>query len=604
MSIPKETIDTIRERARIEEIIARYIPTLKKKGQNYTGLCPFHKEKTPSFIVSPEKQIFHCFGCHEGGNVFTFISKIERINFPESVKLVGSIVGIDVIDKKNDKKNNHLNDLNRINTYAMKVYQAFLKSYDGERALEYLLERGINEKSIDTFQLGYAPESWNFITNKLKSKNANLEHASNIGLISNKDKNGGKHYFDRFRDRVIFPIINQYNTVCGFGGRVIDKNEPKYLNSPDSEIYKKRQILYGFNIAKTEIIELKRVIIVEGYLDVIGCHQEGIQNVVAPLGTALTEEQVTLLSRYAEEIILLFDADNAGIKASLRSIEILDNINIKVRIANLPEDDPFDYIQKKGVREFMAIVESAVNPIDFRINQIMNSSNNLEKLQKLKMIFEIIKTIDFESEQDEYLKKLSSSMNIDYISLKNDFNKHAKNKNNKPIEVTNKNEVQTKKDFKYKSYKDLIILLCNYPELIEKAMVDFTESEMNNSVLKNIFSNLIKEYGDDENFKVDKLFNIFTDGEEKNFLERNLIKNFNIDSPGTAYTEIYLNIKLFDIDQKLEYFAKQIKVEKNSENITEYLTEIEVCKREKEKLSSYLYNLHDNKKNEKKIASF
>ena len=310
--IPEETIETVRTRARIEEVVARYVPSLKKKGANYFGLCPFHKEKTGSFSVSPAKQIFYCFGCHTGGNVFSFIEKVENLNYPQAIKFVGKLVGIEVRDEDSRPQDTTMEDCFRINEYAAKVYQSYLMSAEGVFGLEYLTGRGVTEDAIQSFRLGFSPDSWEFLTSKLTAVGADIKKAGMMGLVGVKENEGHTRYYDRYRGRIIFPIIDQYGNIAGFGGRVTGDGEPKYLNSPESQIYRKRTILYGYNLAKQEIAQMKRAIIVEGYLDVIGCHQSGIRNVVAPLGTALTEEQVRLLARQCEEIILLFDADSAG----------------------------------------------------------------------------------------------------------------------------------------------------------------------------------------------------------------------------------------------------------------------------------------------------
>ncbi|MCU0822314.1 MAG: DNA primase, partial [Spirochaetes bacterium] len=374
MSIPRETIDLIRDRAQIEDIIKRYVPSMKKRGANYIGLCPFHKEKTPSFTVSPEKQIFHCFGCQAGGNIYSFISKIEGLNFPESVKFVGNLVGIRVDEDKKDENTGEYKKLKDINNTAAELFHNTIKTEQGKKGLNYLLKRGVTKESIIEFKLGYSPDSWDFLTSYLNNKKIPLNLASEAGLLSISDKGGDKkRYYDRFRDRVIFPIFNRRNEIAAFGGRILENGEPKYLNSPESRIYQKRRELYGFNIAKEHISSLGRAIIVEGYLDVIGCHQAGVKNVVAPLGTALTSEQVRTLSRLCSEIVLLFDADSAGINAALRSIDVVKDININLKIAVLPDGDPFDFIPRKGIREFMIVVDQALSPVDFQITRIIKS---------------------------------------------------------------------------------------------------------------------------------------------------------------------------------------------------------------------------------------
>ncbi len=371
MPISRDTIDIIRDRSRIEDVVQRYVPSLKKRGNSFIGLCPFHKEKTPSFTVSPEKQIFHCFGCKAGGNVFSFVSKMERLNFPESVRFLGKLAGIEVREERDDGRGDTLDYLRRVNSFTVETYHQALLSEQGKTAMDYALRRGLTAESIREFRLGFAPDSWSYLVDRLARKNVTLAMAARLGLVAESTKGQAGRYYDRFRNRLMFPIFDSRGEAIAFGGRVIGEGEPKYLNSPESDLFSKGNVLYGINVAREHIIELKRAIVVEGYLDVIGCHQNGVKNVVAPLGTALTERHVEMLSRYCTEIILLFDADSAGLNASLRSLGVAGEKNVDVRVALLPEGDPFDFITGRGVRPFMAVVDSALQPVDFKIQRAL-----------------------------------------------------------------------------------------------------------------------------------------------------------------------------------------------------------------------------------------
>lgn len=589
MIIPRETINLIRERAPIEQVVKRYIPSLKKRGNNYVGLCPFHKDSNPSFTVSPEKRIFHCFGCHEGGNIFTFISRVEGLNFPESVRFVANLIGINISQYEYQRPPDHRKFL-ELNEIALKLFRGAIRSNTGRDACQYLHQRGVKESSIEDFRIGYSPDSWNFLTNHLRDKNVSLQEALQIGLLNLSEKDDKKHYYDRFRNRIIFPIISAKNEIIAFGGRIIGEGEPKYLNSPESEIFKKRAVLYGLDIARKFISEFKRAIVVEGYLDVIGCHQEGIRNVVAPLGTALTVEQVELLSRLAQEIILLFDADSAGIKASLRSLDILKDKNCNVKIAVLPEEDPFEFIRKKGVREFMSVVDSPIEPVDFRIQQVISEHGN-NKLNALLELFRVIEELAYETERSVYMKKISSMLGIDENSIRTDFKKFLRKQNLSEIYRKEAITQSTKIDFLNKSYRELVLLLCYYPQLVEKAVMDFSESEINDPVARNIFMQLIELHSSGEEINIDKMFDFFSEGEEKVFLENSLLHSTKIENPNEAYTEIYINVRVYQIDNKINKFAELIKKANagNTVTVKEYLTEIEVLRREKEKLAAYIY---------------
>lgn len=585
MPIPQQTIDEIRDRARIEDVVIRYVPSLKKRGANYVGLCPFHKEKTPSFTVSPDKQIFHCFGCHAGGNVFTFISKIENVEFPESVKIVGKIYGVDVNDyfEKGENDKNQL--LIKINEYCSKLYSAYLMSDNGIKAVDYLLSRGINNESIDKFKLGYAPDSWDFIKNHLSKKNISFDDALITGVISCKKETN--RFYDRFRDRIMFPIENRYERVVAFGGRVLYDGEPKYLNSAETPVFKKGEILYGFNQAKSAIRDCKRVIVVEGYLDVIGCSQVGIQNVVAPLGTALTASHLSFLSRYAEEIVLLFDSDDAGKKASIRSLSLAKGVNVNIKVASLNEGDPFDYAIQKGARPLMAIIDNALNPIDYEIEYVLRNSKSESVVERLKKVFDIIKEVEFEVERDYYLKKVASALNIDLNSVIKDFKKNTDiqlfpNKKNNGAPASNRSI-----SFGDRTYLDLIILLVNFTDLIKKAIMDFSENEIADELIKSIYCKIIS-VSDDENIETSKLFDMFNVNETE-FINKYMSDTYSVEDEDAAYTEIYINHELYKIDNKINFYYSKINNDKS--NSIEYLTEIEVLRREKEKLRNYVYNV-------------
>ncbi len=587
MSISKATIETVRDRAHIEEIVKRYVPSLAKRGKNYLGLCPFHKEKTPSFTVSTDKQIFYCFGCHTGGNVFTFISKIEKLNFPDSVRHLGNLLGITVEEESSEKKDTFFAQYKKINQEAARQYHRYLKSPAGKTGLDYLLDRGVNMASIEQFGLGLAPDSWNFITNHFQNLKVNPENLLSAGLISVSDKNNQKRYYDRFRNRIMFPITNPREDIVAFGGRIIGNGEPKYLNTPETEYYKKGTILYGFPQARESISELKRAIIVEGYLDVIGCHQNGVKNVVAPLGTALTVNQIDLLLRYCTEIVLLFDSDSAGVKASLRSIDLLEERNVDIKIAQLPFGDPFEFLNAKNVREFMAIVDSALKPVDYKIHRIISLNKSGDKIKVLKSLFPILREIRYETERTHYLGLISRQLSINESDLRSDYSRFFKGAVPERVADTASSGKGEKIDFLARGYRDLVILLINYPELMEQAVIDFSEYDIADPVAGSIFTRLCEFYSKGEPISIGRFYDIFQEGEEKVLLDKTVFKEFQVISPMDVYTEIYINIKKKQIEDKLKGYFDLIQMKGSN---PEYMAEIEVLRREKEKLSSFIYN--------------
>ena len=587
MFISSETLDLIRDRVRIEDVVKRYVPSLKKRGKDYVGLCPFHQEKTPSFTVSPEKQIFYCFGCHAGGNVFSFISRVERLEFPESVKFLAAQIGIEINDERKGERS--LRDgICRLNREAMDIYHRFLASSAGRRGLEYLKGRGIHESGVDAFMLGFAPDSWDFLARSLKSKRMDLRLAEAAGLIRPRRKGDGD-YYDVFRNRIMFPIFDSGGAVIAFGGRTIGDDPRKYLNSSESPVFKKKNVLYGLNMAKDALRELDRAIVVEGYLDVIGCHEAGITNVVAPLGTALTAEQIELLSRYCNDIVLLFDADSAGMRAAFRAIDVARDVNVNLRIGMLPEGDPFEFITARGPRELMAVVDRAKPPADFRIERIMESLPAIGRVNALYQMFGVVRDLKLETERSVYLKKIASLLGVDETSVRADYRSFLVRRGlarpDRAAAEIKKAEARSESlDFYTRSYRDLVRLVCHHPELVEQLVLDYPVNDIPDELSRNVLKKIIDCYYSDETFSIDKIFDFFTSGTEMDFLNALINSEGAVQNPTAAYTEIYISLKLKEIDDKIDAYAASIDAS------PEYITEIEVLRREKEKLAQYLYN--------------
>lgn len=582
MRISKEIIEHVRERARIEDIAQKYVPSLKKRGRNYVGLCPFHKEKTPSFSVSPEKQIFYCFGCHSGGNVFTFLSKIENIPFHESVKRAADICGVH-IEFDTDKTSGSVETIRRLNQYAMNYYCNYFYSSEGRAGREYIFNRGVNEESAKKFKIGMSPDSWDKLASALVKNRADMDVAEKAGLVG-KSKTG--NYIDKFRNRLMFPIFDRTGNVVAFGGRSVNsEQQPKYLNSPESEVFQKRNVLYGLNFAMDEIRQMDRAIVVEGYLDVIGCHQYGIKNVVAPLGTALTENHIRQLSRLCNEIIMLFDSDSAGVNASLRSIEISESFNVDIRVAALPDKDPFDFVMNHDVRELMIHIDKALKPADFRIINTIEANRGKNPVSILKILFGIIENIELLSERDIYLKKVSELLKLDENSVRGDFSTYLKTRN--VVDRTGTPGV-VYLDYETKIFRDLITLVLKYPEIAGDVIIDFSGESIDDQVAAEIFGVICRLYQDENELKIHKIFDFFPDGLEMDFLNSAIQNETSIEDPKAAYTEIYVNLKLHKINKKITDYAEKIKA--SGSDRLEYLAELEILRREKEKLTSYMYN--------------
>ncbi|MDD3726520.1 MAG: DNA primase, partial [Candidatus Ratteibacteria bacterium] len=345
----------------IVEVISEYL-SLKKTGRNFKALCPFHQEKTPSFIVNQEKQIFHCFGCGEGGNVIRFLMKIDNISFPEAVQIAAKKAGVKVVPYGYNKNTGDEGEkIFKANEFAEECYKELLFSPQGRRALDYLIGRNLTEKDIRRFHLGFAPGTKDYLVNKIIEKKLEKRNFINAGLIN---KEGDT---DTFRNRVMFPIFDIRGRIVGFGGRALDEEQqPKYLNTGENEVFSKGKLLYGIHQAKTPIKEKGFVFLVEGYLDVIKLHINGIENVVAPMGTSLTDEHLRFVKRFTERVLLSFDSDEAGINASLRNLESILKMGFETKICMLPVNfDPDRFIDEYGIEAFKKAIGQAMDFIDF-----------------------------------------------------------------------------------------------------------------------------------------------------------------------------------------------------------------------------------------------
>ncbi len=596
VALSQRIIDTIRNTLRIEDVIARYLPDLTRRGNNYIALCPFHKEKTPSFSVSADKQIFHCFGCHAGGNIFTFVMKIENMSFPQAVEHLAAIANIPLENgsDKNGKKDEKAL-YSRINRYTAEVYHRYLCSDAGQGALAYIKGRGISEETIRQFKLGYAPEEWTFLRDRLSSKGISYEMAERAGVLIKSSKKDS--WYDRFRDRLMFPIASVQGDVIAFGGRVIEKGEPKYLNSPENELFQKRYNLYGLDIVQAEIRTLRRALIVEGYLDMIGLYQGGIHNVVAPLGTALTVEQLTLLSRFCDEIVLLFDGDSAGKKASVRGAAFAHQIRAQLKVASLPENgtDPFDYIKQKGSRMLMSVIDSAVSADEYLINEIVDNQG-LAVRQRLASLFTHIRQIELKTEQQRLLEYAASRLHVEPQALLSDFKSETS-----PAAVLAQ-KVQVKENFEEKTITELIRLLFMSPELIKKAVIDFSDISFKGALADRILKKIFHLYESVEELTVDRLFDYFTEEGELSFINETLAFDNQYEDVDSVYTELYLHYRLYLIDKKIEFFTGELRKDRSDASSADLLAEIDIWRREKEKFVHFLSSRET--KGHKKVLTF
>ena len=426
--IPDELVEEIRARSDIVEVISDRI-LLKKSGANYKGLCPFHSEKTPSFTVSPAKQIFHCFGCNEGGNVYQFVMKIENLSFPDSVLFLARRYGINIVEQKVKGVNSsQKNILYEVNGMAAEFFQRQLSDLpQGKTAKEYLRKRGINEDIIESFKIGYASSLWDGIQQFFKKKGISADIQNNAGLIKERENGGG--YVDRFKERVIFPISDSEGRTVGFGGRVLNDTDsrPKYLNSPETLVYKKGNILYGLHITKDSIRKSKEAFLVEGYFDLITAYQHGIKNIIATSGTALTEDHARLLRRYAETVTLVFDGDEAGSNASNRGGIVLLNGGVKVKVIPLPPgNDPDSFIRGKRGEGFLSIARESKTFMEYIINKAVAESDlkSLDgRIGCINSVLPFLSIINSPVEKSIYLSLLAGRTGVSEKAIMDEMNK-------------------------------------------------------------------------------------------------------------------------------------------------------------------------------------
>ena len=374
--IPAEFIEEINSRLDIVELISSYV-ILKKQGRNYVGLCPFHSENTPSFIVSPDKGIYHCFGCHVGGNAIGFLMAIENLTFPEAVEKLADRLGLQMprqeISPAENARIKARKDYFQIHKLAVNFYQEYLWSKAGEEARQYLAARGLTPEIVKKFSLGYAPDKWDSLLNFLQAKGYSQKQLLAAGLITLKDGLSATKSYDRFRNRVMFPIWDFKGQVVAFGGRIMstEKNQAKYLNSPETEFFHKSQHLYGLYQAGNDIRQRDEVVIMEGYMDVIAAHQFGITNAVAALGTAFNSEHAKLLQRYSHNVLLAFDGDAAGVNAANKSMDVLHSLGFGLRVLHFPDgQDPDEFIRAKGIAGWEQYVNSNARDFwDYKLQQ-------------------------------------------------------------------------------------------------------------------------------------------------------------------------------------------------------------------------------------------
>ena len=428
MAFPPAFLDELAARNPIEEVVGQYV-SLKRSGANLFGLCPFHGEKTASFSVAPDKGIYYCFGCHKGGNAVNFMMEIEGLSYPDAVRNLAKRAGLEVPDDEQyQSRYRHQERLWALHKEAARFFHAKLNAPEGAAALQYALGRGMPKSTIINFGIGYAPDTWSSLVDHLRKKGYTDQELRDSGLVTVSKKNG--NLFDRFRDRLMFPIIDVRGNVIGFGGRIMkkDDNAAKYLNSPETLIFNKRKNLFGLNVAKKT--KLPYMILVEGYMDAIALHQYGFDCAVASLGTSLTEEHAVLLSRYTENVVLIYDGDEAGQRAAQRAIPMLEKAGLSIKVLQLKDaKDPDEYLKKFGADKFQLLLNDSSNRVEYQLNAIRKKYDLGLDDQRVKFIAEaseFISTLGNAVQREVYGHRVAEAAGISFEALKIEVNKAFK----------------------------------------------------------------------------------------------------------------------------------------------------------------------------------
>ena len=519
MRYSDDLIEEIRMRNDIVDVISGYVK-LQRKGSSYFGLCPFHNEKSPSFSVSPSKQMYYCFGCGAGGNVFTFLMEYENYSFMEALRVLADRAGIQLPQQEYSQEAKEQADLKamllEVNERAAKYYYYQLRREGGAQGMAYLKGRELSEETINRFGLGYSDKFSNDLYRYLKSKNYSDEILRQSGLFNVDERRG---MYDKFWNRVIFPIMDVNNRVIGFGGRVMGDAKPKYLNSPETKIFDKSRNLYGLNIARTS--RKKNLIICEGYMDVISMHQAGFNNAVASLGTALTSQQASLLKRYTDEVLIIYDSDEAGVKAALRAIPMLKTAGLATKVINLkPYKDPDEFIKNMGKEAFQERLDQGMNSFMYELHALEQQYDMKDPQGKTDFFKETArKMLRFEDEieRNNYIQAVADSYRIEPENLRKMVNRMAMQGVGiqEPMKPkSGQNRPREKQDGYEMSQKLMLTWLTSYPEIFGQVSQYISPDDFTNPLYHTVAEMLYRQYSDGE-LNPARLLNNFTDSDEQ-----------------------------------------------------------------------------------------
>ena len=574
-SIPESIIDEVRDRTDIVEVVSKFV-SIKKVGKNFKGLCPFHSEKTPSFTVSSEKRIYHCFGCGAGGNVFKFVMEVQNISFVDAVRQFAESAGVPIPRANkgnlNDPKYQEREALKKANELATNYFQSLFKeSEKGLAARDYLKGRHFAGEILDQYKIGWAIPEWRGLTNHLrKTSNLSRKTVLQSGLVIEKEE--GSSIYDRFRGRVIFPIQDAHGSVIGFGGRAIsESDQPKYLNSPETPLYQKSQVLFGMNLAKQAIRKEDQAILVEGYLDQMRATQYGVLNTVATCGTALTAKQAAMLRNYASSVVMVFDSDNAGREAADKGFEVLQEKGLQIKIVYLPEgQDPDSYIHENGAEKFLEKIKTAKPYLESYIDGVITRKNGNSTSELAKMANQVVpmlKKVQNLVERNSLVEYFSSEAKIDdaafLMELKKSFSK-----NQSRVEV-----LETKTDSVMRLERHLVQLILSDKETAQKVLHAVNPEDFSSSALRAIAITCSQKIQEDESLEIDKLIDNTDNPEAKDLLTQLGLEPLEFDSVEKSVTDCIKKFNSFHLKSKIKIYKKQ-RNEANMAGQTERSNEI------------------------------
>ncbi len=590
MYIPEDRINEIKTRAGIVDVIGEYVD-LKPSGKNYKGLCPFHSEKTPSFIVSPARGIFHCFGCGIGGNVFNFLMKFKGIGFPEAVKLLGDRVGVSVrAEGPVDVQKRRTTDvLYKILQETAALYKKNLFSNEGVYARRYLKERSVTGHTIQDFHIGYASDSWDSVLVSMQKREFTAAQIEEAGLIVKNSRGTG--FYDRFRNRIMFPIQDSIGRFIGFGGRILKterQDVPKYINTNESRLFHKGAHLYGFHQAENSIRKKGCVFITEGYIDVIRMHGQGFTNTIAPLGTALTDQQISLILRYTSTVYLIFDPDSAGLQATMRSASLLHQRGIDPYIIRLPSGfDPGNFFDSYSVPDFKLLLEDRVSGLDYIVNSFIDGKKRYtanEKIVILQSLSEYYSGMADEILKDDFVHKISATLKTDADLIKRKLSQSTQKK----VTRIDTRSSTKKRNSGIDAELHLLLLVLNNPELFPIVGTRLDESYFNGKWTKRLW-NAIDGLRDIKGWNAASVFTVIENDEFKDYLSGRLLEESLNYNPKEQLIDLVAKLKeirlkklLADINQKL----KTAELESDEKRITEIISEKNSLRNELDKLKT------------------